>query len=115
MAHGTGYYWIRDYKADLQKDEYAVMCFRLRYYYYEDMSDCYEPTYVNENEWRIDVVKWRDDFYRKGSKVADHLCESVEMHVTTKDEANKIWWNLKTRNIRFDDVKNEFEKMKKGA
>ena len=112
MAHGTGYYWNRLYKADIKNDEYAVVFAGLCYYYYEDMSDCYEPTYEWQDEYKVLVMKWRKDRY--GHLVADDLSESVEVGDLTKDEANKVWWNLKNRKIRFEDVKKELEKMKKG-
>lgn len=106
MAHGTGHYWIRNYNADLKTDEYAAIFSRLRYYYYEDMSDCYEPTWDNEDEYEVTVIKWRKDRY--GHIVADHVSEGYRTGSITKDEANKIWWNIKNRKPGFDVCRKYF-------
>lgn len=108
MAHGTGYYWNRIWDADLQTKEYAVISFRLYHYYHEQMSDCYEPTSEAMDEYRVEVIKWRKDAY--GHLVADHVSDSTDSGSITKEEANKIWWNLKHKNISFEAVRKYFER-----
>lgn len=108
MAHGTGYYWNRVYKADIKNDEYAVIFFRTYYYYHPQMSDCYEPDYEALDDYKVSVIKWRKD--RWGNEVADCISESVESGTISKDEANKIWWNLKNNNISFERVKEYFDR-----
>ena len=61
MAHGTGIYMTRNYKADLRTDEYAAWFTRERNYYYEPMSDSYEPTYEELDGCEVTVAKWRKD------------------------------------------------------
>ena len=112
MAHGTGYYWNRIHKADLQTKEYAVIFTRLYYYYYEDMSDCYEPTYEAKDEYKVEVIKWRKSFHNTRSLVADHLCENIEAGSIDKDTANKIYWNIKNKNISFAECKRYFTELK---
>lgn len=120
--HGTGYYWNRLYKMDYQTDEYAVVVCRLYYYYYEAMSDCYEPTYRACDEYEVTVIKWEQDYRidRKGGKInvvylpgmhADHRCPSVRTGSIGKDEANKILWNIKNRNVTFEDCRKYFTEL----
>lgn len=112
MAHGTGLYWERKYSADIKTDEYVVRFYRLYDYYYPEMSDCYEPSCIAKNEYRVDVLKWRQDTYNRKHRIADFLSEHVETPSIDKNTANKIWWNLKNKNISFDECKKYFETLK---
>ena len=118
MAHGIGRYWIRLYNHDIKNDEYCVIFERVRNYYYEPMSDCYEPSWEWENEYAVIVLKWRKDKW--GHLVADHISESAEFRGLSKNEANYFWWNLKNRKISFAEIKArekaiEAEKIRKWA
>ena len=96
MAHGTGYYWNRIYEADIIKDEYAVMFYRCNYYYYPTMSDSYEPTCDIGDEYEVAVVRFRNKHSFGGTitRVADHLSESVKIAKLTKQDVNRIWYNI---------------------
>lgn len=109
MAHGTGLYWIRNYKADLKTKEYAAIFSQTRNYYFEPMSDCIEPTWENLDEYEVTVLKWRKD--RWGHMVADHLSEGYRTGTINKDEANKIWWNIKNRSISFRECREYFKEI----
>lgn len=106
MAHGTGYYMERVYKADIMKKAYCVMVARKFYYYYEQMSDCVEPTREALDEYDIRVCEWRED--RHGDMVADFLSTNIRTGDIGTEEAKKIWWNLKNREIPFETVKEYF-------
>lgn len=109
MAHGTGDYLVRIHKADIETDEYLVAFTRTRHYYYDQMSDSYEPTYYDTEEYEATIMKWHRD--RWGWLVADCLSDGYRTGVITKDEANKIWWNLKNRNISFEECRRYFTKV----
>lgn len=109
MAHGTGLYWNRINKLDIKKDEYMVIFYQLFDYYYPQMSDCYEPSCEAKNEYKVEVLKYREI---KGRMYADHLSEKAETETIGKEEAKKIYWNLKNRNISFKEVKKYFEEIK---
>lgn len=111
MKHGTGLCWERQYKADLQTDKYAVITLRLFNYYYPQMSDCYEPYCEAKDKYKIRVIVWRKDFHNKKRRVADHICKQVETPSISAEEANKIYWNLKNRNIPFEEVKKYFQSL----
>ena len=118
MAHGIGRYWERLWDRDIKNDEYAVLFFRLKNYYFEPMSDSYEPSSEWEDEYRVSVIKWRDDHH--GGRVADHVSESVEFNDLDAKGANYYWWNFKNRKISWAEVKKradgiEAEKRKKWA
>lgn len=108
MSHSTGLEWKKNYKVSFENDEYVVSFFRLYDYYYEPMSDSYEPTCEALDEYEVTVTKWRDDFHNKNFKVADHLSESARTGSIDKDTANMIYWNLKNRNISFETCKKFF-------
>lgn len=110
MVHGTGDYRVRIYKADLENSEYCAIFTKTRHYYYEDMSDCYEPTwYDKEDGYEATVLKWRKDRY--GHLVADHISEGYRTGDISKEEANKIWWNIKNNNISFDGCRKYFREL----
>lgn len=73
MAHGTGRYLIRNFNTDIKNEEYIVFFTRVRNYYYEDMSDCYEPTWEDEDEYEATIRKWRINRY--GEIIADEISE----------------------------------------
>ena len=112
MAHRTGLYSERQYKADIRKEEYAVIFFRTCKYYYPQMSDSVEPSYELLDEYKVEVLKWRKDIHTTNSKVADHLSETLSTGTIDKDTANKIYWNLKNRNLTFEQVRKCFELLK---
>lgn len=116
MAHGIGRYWIHLEDKEIRKDEYVVLFFRVRNYYYEDMSDSYEPTWEWEDDYKVEVIKWRDNYH--GGRVADHVSESVEFNDLDAKGANYYWWNFKNRDISFAEAKRradgiEAERLKK--
>lgn len=111
MAHGTGYYWNLIHKATLKTEEYAVTFTRLYYYWYPEMSDCYEPSCEARDEYEVTVTRWRDDPHRRGSRIADHCCEGCRTGSISKDEANKIWWNIKNHNISYAECKRYFTEL----
>jgi hypothetical protein len=106
MAHGTGSYMIRKYDLDIQTEEYAAIFFQERYYWYPQMSDCYEPTSELRDNYEVEVIKWRTNRY--GHKVADCASDSVKTGNIDKDTANKIYWNLKNRNISYETCRKYF-------
>lgn len=103
--HGTGLYLKRIYAADLQKEEYAVIFSRVYNYFYPTMSDCYEPSCEALDEYQVEIIKWRKDPHTKNGKVADHLSETIRITSINKDIANKVYWNLKHRDLTFEEVK----------
>ena len=105
MAHGTGLYLNRIYKADLKKQEYVVVVHRTYNYYYEPMSDCYEPSCEALDEYDIAVMCWREGRY---GKVADDFSENIRTGAITGEQAKRIWWALKNRDIPFMEVKRYF-------
>ena len=109
MAHGTGYYMERIYKADIETEEYAVIFCEERHYYHEQMSDCYEPTWEKTGKYEVTVMAWRKN--RWGNQVADCLSQNIQTGEIDKETANKIWWNLKNRNMNFETVKQNFIKL----
>ena len=115
MAHGTGRSWVHLESKNIEKAEYVVRFYRIRNYFYETMSDSWEPTWEWEDEYRVEVVKWRD---YHGGRIADHVSESAEFDGLDAKGANYFWWNFKNRDIRFADVRKradeiEAERLKK--
>lgn len=106
MAHGTGNYWITLDRATIKTNEYIVMFQRLRHYYYPDMSDSYEPTWEWKDEYAVEIGKWYNS-KRTGLVYNESYseCDAQRMAGINKDEANKIWWNVKNRALTFEDVK----------
>jgi hypothetical protein len=100
MAHGTGYYWIRNWNADIDKQNYIAAFMSLYYYYYEQMSDCYEPTREKKDEYRVVIVK------HGGS-------DDIDSGSVDKDTINKIWWNIKNRDLTFDQCKKYIKEIRK--
>ena len=86
--HGTGKYWNRIYKADLEKDEFAVIVFRLFEYEYEQMSDSVEPTSMACDKYKIEVLEWRRDRYNH--KVADELSNTITTGSIDREMAREI-------------------------
>lgn len=109
MAHGTGYCWIPLYDETVKKEEYVLSFSRLRYYWYPEMSDCYEPTWEDRDEYEARVIRWRTDRY--GHKVADCASEGYRTGSIDRDTANKIYWNIKNRNISFATCRKYFEEL----
>ena len=109
MAHGTGYYWERKWNADVEKTDYYVIFKQLRYYYYEQMSDCYEPTWEPLDSYECTVMRWRKN--RWGHLVADELSETAEVKRIDRKMANRIWKNLNDKDIPFETVKAFFEEV----
>lgn len=113
MAHGTGYYSERQWNADIVTDEYVVMFFRTKHYWYPDMSDSYEPTSEWTDKYSVEVGVWYE--WKKGRKEVSDMWRECDMQSLTdisKDEANKIWWNIKNRNLKFEDIKRYFQRRK---
>lgn len=55
MAHGTGIYMIPVEKATINMGDYVIYVYKERNYFYEDMSDCYAPTYRETGKYEISV------------------------------------------------------------
>ena len=106
MAHGTGLYWNRIYKADIRKKDYVVFVRRTYNYYYEQMSDCYEPSCEALDEYDVCVTCWRKDRY--GDLVADDISDNIRTGKVDAETAKKIWWALKNRDIPFAEVRRYF-------
>lgn len=108
MAHGTGLYLNNLPKAELKKDEYVVIVRRTYNYYYEPMSDCYEPSCEALDEYDIAVMCWRE---HRWGKVADDFSENIRTGKIDGETAKKVWWALKNRNIPFAEVKRYFTEL----
>lgn len=106
MAHSTGYFIIRQYEADIKTDEYCVLFGKEIHYYYEPMSDSNEPTWEWTGKYNVSVGKW---YTRKNGQVEMDECWSdcdvQNAYNISKDEANKIWWNIKHRKPDFETIK----------
>lgn len=107
MAHGTGRYYNRKYNQDIKKDEYCVIFCQCYNYFYPQMSDCYEPDCYPEDDFQVQIIKWRKDRYNH--TVADHISPQICISNINKDEANKIYWNLKNKDISFDQCMKYFK------
>lgn len=103
MAHGTGIYII-DLNIDIDVDDIVIKFFRDKNYYYEQYSDCYEPT----SEW-TDV--YTVGVYRPEKRGTHIYYDDIVKKEITKDIANMIWYNLTHRQMRADDVINAINKL----
>ena len=107
----TGYEWVQMYKAEIQNSDYCVIFFRLRYAWYPLMSDCYEPTWEFRDAFRVEVMRWYLDRYGH-KKAMEGISETAVVSDIDKAEANKIYWNLKNREIPFDEVVRYFKEIR---
>lgn len=100
--------WMRNYDADIENEEYAVLGFRLyddEYYGEDGMAD--RASCIAVDKWQIEIYSWRQDFHNKKYKVADH-CSDVKLRITfdNKDDANKFWLALKINKPSLEALKN---------
>ena len=89
--------WYRNYKADIETNEYMVVGYRLyddEYYGPDGMWD--NKSSIAEDKYRLEIYSWRPDFYNRHVRVADH-CSDVKLKVefNSKDEANAVWLHIK--------------------
>lgn len=99
--------WVRNYKADIETDDYMVMGFVLiddEYYGPDGMWDCKDEIATDECE--ICIYSWYDDIYRLGMKDAGPFSEvRLKAVFKTRKEANKIWLWLKNNKPTIDEIK----------
>ena len=113
MAHGTGRYWQISDKNSFHKNGYWVFSFQLHNYYHELYSDSYEPTHEILPEYRIEVAP--EAHMRKGWLGGIRMPDNaVSTGSISKDEANKILWNIKNRDISYAQVVEYFNKCREG-
>ena len=112
MAHGTGLYKVRMYKHEIQTDEYSVRVYRTYDYYYPTYSDSYEPTSEALDEFQICVAKYEPDRKIPKAWMTAYFEDGVDTGTITKDEANKILWNIKNRNISYEAIEQYFKALK---
>ena len=89
--------WKRNYKADLESEEYAVFGYRLyddHYYGPEGMWDMPESRPMDS--YMLKIYSWHPDLHNKRYKVADELSNfKLSVKFKDKDEANRMWLALK--------------------
>ena len=114
MGHmSPGYMYVRLWNADILKDDYCVVFSRLRHAWYPPMSDSNEPDWEMLDSYSVSVMRWYSKDKRGSMKALDGVSETVEINDIGKDEAKKIYWNLKNREIPFREVKRYFDVLRK--
>lgn len=106
MAHGTGHYRIPLTDKDIVIENHLIRFYQTKSYYYEPMSDSYEPN----AEWLDEYMVSINQLYpskRFGYRFGEDI---VNVH-GDKNMANMIWYNLTHRQMSAEEVIEALKKL----
>ena len=96
--------WIRNFKADIDKKDYAVFgrqLFDTEYYGEFGMDD--RASSKPMNEWSLEICSWEKLRYNRVEAGAISRTQLVKTF-KDKDEANKMWKILKDNELTYDEL-----------
>lgn len=119
MAHGTGKYLERVYKADIEKEHIKMYTSRVYNYYFEPYSDSYEPDCEALDDFEIELYKieTKKEVETKHGKWGDmtttitrkKVVDKLEIRIKDKNVANYIWYLVKYDVADFEQIKEMIE------
>jgi hypothetical protein len=101
----------RVYKADVNKDNLAVIFARLYEDGRDEMSDCLRPSWEPVDDFIITITglrTWKETkTYENMTRTTTHCKKTGEFEIRTKDKriANWIWYLAEKQGLTFEQLK----------